>query len=152
MERKGLEERGWFTYEDTLSVVVGVAAHGAFAAARPDAEVTQVVGILLVIHGEAYAELPAPAPALLHHLRESLAPATLAIVFLELELLHLHHALDYVLLSFPPTALPVVQVLLDRNNASLYCSHRSGFLRFLRFIQARLLFSWNYYYHRLFTF
>lgn len=96
------------TYEHAVGVVVGVTADGALAAAGPDAEVAQVVGVVLVVDGQTEAQLTA---ALLHHLREGLASLPVSVVFLELQLLDLDHPLDYVLLSFSPAALPVVEIL-----------------------------------------
>lgn len=71
-------------------------------------KIAQIVGVLLVVHGQADAQFPTPVAPLLHHLRESFAPTTLPIVLLQLQFLHLDHSLDDVLLALPSTALPVV--------------------------------------------
>lgn len=55
-------------------------------------------------------ELSACLP-LLHHLVEGLASSSVPIMFLQFHFLHFHDPFDYVLLSFPSTAFPVVQIL-----------------------------------------
>lgn len=102
-----------------MSVVVGVAAYGALAAACADSEIAEVVGVVLLIHGQTEAEFAASVTSFFHHLREGLAvPPSIPVVLLKLQLLHLNDAFDYVLLPFPPAALPVVQIL--KRTRSLY--------------------------------
>ena len=98
-------------YQDTVCVVMRIAANRALSAAGSNTKVAQIIGIFLVIHGQADAQFSTPVTSLFHHFREGLAPTTLPIVFLQLEFLHLHHSLDDVLLTLPPTTLPVVQIL-----------------------------------------
>ena len=120
------------THEYAVHIVVGVAAHWTLSTACTDAQIAQVIGVFLVIHWQTHAELASPTVSLLHHFREGFASSSLSVVLLELELLYLHHALDYVLLTLPSTTLPVVQVLKIKD---YFCNHKKklfeGFHLFL---------------------
>lgn len=91
-----------------MCVVMSISTNRTLPATCAYTKIAQIIGILLVVHGQADAQFPTPVAPLLHHFRESFAPATLPIVFLQLEFLHLDHSLDDVLLALPSTALPVV--------------------------------------------
>lgn len=96
--------------QNTMCVVMRIAADRALAAARTDPEVAEIIRILVVVHSQADAQLTTPVTALLHHLREGFVLTTQTVVFLQFEFLHFHHSLDYVFLPLPPTTLPIIQI------------------------------------------
>lgn len=69
-------------YQNTMRVVMRIAADRAFAAAGTDPEVTEIIRVLVVVHSQADAQLTASVTALLHHLREGFVPTTLTVVLL----------------------------------------------------------------------
>lgn len=69
-------------YQNTVRVVMRIAADRALAATGADSKVAEIVCILIVVHGQTDAQLATPVTALLHHLGESLVPTTLAVMFL----------------------------------------------------------------------
>lgn len=99
------------TYQDTVRVIMRIAADRALAAAGTDSKVAKIVRILIVVHGQTDTQLATSVTAFLHHFRKSFISSTLTIVFLQLEFLHLHHSLDYMFLPLPPATLPVIQIL-----------------------------------------
>lgn len=94
-----------------MRVIVRIAANRALSAAGSYTKVTQIIGIFLVVHGQADAQFPTPTASLFHHFWESLAPTTLSIVFLQFEFLNLNHTFNDVFLTLPSTTLPIVQIL-----------------------------------------
>lgn len=98
-------------YQNTVRVIMRIAADGTLAAASTDPEIAEIVCILVIVHSQTDAQLASSVAAFLHHLRKCLIPTTLAIMFFQFEFLHLYYSLDYVFLSLPSTALPVVQIL-----------------------------------------